>query len=110
MRDTQRGRQKQRQREKQTPCKEPNVGLDSRILGSRPEPKADAQLLRHLGIPLGHFQMNSVPRPSACVGKAAHGRCWANTAEINFGYEMAFNGQKESFVTKGRKRCVNEPN
>ena len=29
----------------------PDVGLDPRILGSRPEPKADAQSLSHPGIP-----------------------------------------------------------
>ena len=32
-----------RQREKHTPCKKPNVGLDPRTPGSQPEPKADAQ-------------------------------------------------------------------
>ena len=31
--------------------REPHVGLDSRTLGSRPEPKADAQPLSHLGAP-----------------------------------------------------------
>ena len=49
MRD--RERQRQRQREKQAPHKETNVGLDSWIPGSPPEPKADAQLLSHSGIP-----------------------------------------------------------
>ena len=44
-------RQKRRQREKQTPRREPDVGLDSGTPGSRPEPKADAQLLSHPGIP-----------------------------------------------------------
>ena len=29
--------------EKQTPCREPNVGLHPGTLGSHPEPKADAQ-------------------------------------------------------------------
>ena len=38
-----------RQREKQAPCEEPNVGLDPRTPGSRPEPKADAQPLSHPG-------------------------------------------------------------
>ena len=36
-------RQRHRQREKQAPDREPNEGLDPRIPGSRPEPKADAQ-------------------------------------------------------------------
>ena len=35
-------RQRPRQREKQAPCKESNMGLDPRTPGSRPEPKADA--------------------------------------------------------------------
>ena len=50
MRHTERGRNTER--EKQAPCKEPNVGLDPRTQGSRPELKADAQPLSHLGIPL----------------------------------------------------------
>ena len=40
------------QREKQAPHREPDVGLDPRIPGSRPEPKADAQSLSHPGIPV----------------------------------------------------------
>ena len=44
MRD--RERQRPRQKEKQAPRREPDVGLDPRILGSQPEPKADAQPLR----------------------------------------------------------------
>ena len=51
MRDTERGRQRHRQREKQAPCREPDVGLDPLTLGSRPEPKADSQPLSHPGIP-----------------------------------------------------------
>ena len=51
MRDTQRERQKPRQREKLTPCKEPDVGLDPRIPGSQPEPKVDVQPLSHPGLP-----------------------------------------------------------
>ena len=51
MRDTQRERQRHRQREKQAPCTKPDVGLDPETLGSRPEPKADAQLLSHPGVP-----------------------------------------------------------
>jgi len=31
--------------------REPDMGLDPRILGSRPKPKADAQRLSHLGAP-----------------------------------------------------------
>ena len=39
------------QREKQAPCRKPDVGLDPGTLGSHPEPKADGQLLGHPGIP-----------------------------------------------------------
>ena len=46
-RHTERGRD--RQREKQAPCREPDAGLDPRTTGSRPEPKADAQPLSHSG-------------------------------------------------------------
>ena len=37
--------------EKQAPCGEPDVGLDPRMWGSHPEPKADAQPLSHPGAP-----------------------------------------------------------
>ena len=50
MRDTERERQGHRQRKKQDPCREPDVGLDPRSPGSRPEPKADAQPLNHPGV------------------------------------------------------------
>ena len=46
-----RERQRHRQREKQAPCREPDVRLDPRTPGSQPEPKADAQPLSHPGIP-----------------------------------------------------------
>ena len=49
MRDTE--RQKHRQREKQSPCGEPNVGLDPGTPGYPPELKVDAQPLSHPGIP-----------------------------------------------------------
>ena len=45
--ETQRERQGYGQREKQAPCMEPDVGLDSGTPGSRPEPKAGAQPLSH---------------------------------------------------------------
>ena len=45
MRDTERERQRHGQREKQSPCRKPDAGLDPRTLGSCPEPKADAQPL-----------------------------------------------------------------
>lgn len=51
MRDTQTERQRQRQREKQAPSREPDAGLNSRTLGSCPEPKADVQPLSGPGAP-----------------------------------------------------------
>ena len=51
MRDAERERQRHKRREKQAPCREPNVGLDPRTPGSHPEPKADAQPLSHPGVP-----------------------------------------------------------
>ena len=62
MRDTHTQREREREREAETqaegeaaPRREPNVGLDPRTLGSRPGPKADAQLLSHLGAPVELF-------------------------------------------------------
>ena len=49
--DTQRERWRYRQREKQAPCKEPDVGLDSATPGSRPGLKAGTKPLSHRGIP-----------------------------------------------------------
>ena len=46
MRDTE-----HRQREKQAPCRAPDVGLDPRTPGSRPGPKAGAKPLSHPGSP-----------------------------------------------------------
>ena len=40
-------RERHKQREKQAPRREPDVGLDPRIPGSCPGPKADAQPLEH---------------------------------------------------------------
>ena len=42
-----RERQRHRQRDRQTPCRDPDVGLDPRTPGSQPEPKADAQPLNY---------------------------------------------------------------
>ena len=47
-----RGEREREAEEKQAPCREPNVGLDPRTLGSQPEPKADAQPLSHPGVPV----------------------------------------------------------
>ena len=53
MRDTERERKRERgrHREKQVPCREPDVGLDPGTPGSCFKPKADAHPLSHLGIP-----------------------------------------------------------
>ena len=52
--DRERERERDRRREKQAPCREPDVGLDPKTPGSRPGPKAGAELLSHPGIP-EHF-------------------------------------------------------
>ena len=49
--ERERERQRHRRREKQTPCWEPDAGLDPGTPGSHPELKADAQLLSHPGAP-----------------------------------------------------------
>ena len=49
MRDTE--RQRHRQREKQAPCRDPNAGLYPRTRGSQPELRADTQPLSHPGVP-----------------------------------------------------------
>ena len=59
MKDTARGRD--RQREKQAPCGEPNAGLAPRTLGSRPELRANVQPLSHPGALKEIFKQ--VPRP-----------------------------------------------
>ena len=46
-----RERQRHGQKDKQAPCREPNVGLDPRTPGSEPEPRADVHPLSHPGIP-----------------------------------------------------------
>ena len=48
---TQREGQRHGQREKQAPCREPDVGLRSPDPGSHPDPKADAEPLSHPGVP-----------------------------------------------------------
>ena len=47
---TERERQRHRQREKQAPCREPDVGLDPRSPGS-PWAEGGAKPLSHLGCP-----------------------------------------------------------
>ena len=47
--------------------REPNVGLSPTTTGSRPKPKADAQLLSHPGIPKKHFLLLVLP-----IGKSVN--------------------------------------
>ena len=56
MRDTEKGRDIHKQREKQAPCREPDVELNPGTLRSLPEPKADVQLLSHPGVPTVRFK------------------------------------------------------
>ncbi|XP_048965566.1 probable D-lactate dehydrogenase, mitochondrial isoform X6 [Canis lupus baileyi] len=49
-------RQRHRQREKQAPCRKPDVGLNPGTAGSCPESKASAQPLSHPGIPVLYFR------------------------------------------------------
>ena len=51
MRYTHTEKQGHKQREKQAPCRKPDVGLDPRFPGSGPGLKAGAKLLSHSGIP-----------------------------------------------------------
>ena len=57
MRDTYKKRQRHSQRDKQAPCRDPDVGLNPPNLGSRPEAKAHTQLLSHPGVPETGFLM-----------------------------------------------------
>ena len=55
-----RERQRCRQREKHTPCREPDVGLDPGTPGPHPEPKADAQPPNHPDAPKIKFYKTTV--------------------------------------------------
>ena len=58
--DTHKERQRHRQREKQAPCREPDMGLDPGTQGSRPGPKAGAHLLIPPQVPLFNFIFVSI--------------------------------------------------
>ena len=61
MRDTQRDKQRHGQREKQAPCREPDLEFEPGNPGSSPEPKAGAQPLNHPGNPsLGSLNCSTV--------------------------------------------------
>ena len=80
MRDPERDGQRHRQREKQAPCRVPDVGLDPGTPGSCPEPKADAQSLSHPGIPknilfkfsLPTYSLTPSAHPSSALLSAHH--------------------------------------
>ena len=55
MTDTEREKQRHRQREKPAPCREPDAGLDPGTPESCPGPKAGAKPLSHPGIPFCIF-------------------------------------------------------
>ena len=55
MKDTERERGKQAEREQQAPCREPDVGLDPGTPGSHRALKAGAKPLSHPGIPSVFF-------------------------------------------------------
>ena len=60
MRETHREAETQAEKEKQAPCREPDVGLNPRTPGSYPGPKADAQPLSHPGIPILVFYIFTI--------------------------------------------------
>ena len=62
MTDTHRERQRHRQREKQTPCKEPDMGLDPWSPGSHPRPKAALNHWATRAAPLTAFATLLQPR------------------------------------------------
>ena len=80
-------RQRHRQREKWALCQEPDMGLDPRTPGSRPEPKVDAQPLSYPGthphpilkkkvvgpMPLGSLPSDRVLRLSEDLGLCRKG-------------------------------------
>ena len=76
MRETERCRQRPRQREKQAPCGEPEVGLDPRTPGSRPGPKADAQPLSHPGVPISRIKHLSCNLPGFSLEKNLPTQIW----------------------------------
>ena len=55
MRDTHTERQRHRQREKQAPLREPDMGLDPGTPGSCPRLKAGVKSARHSGLPQFYF-------------------------------------------------------
>ena len=56
MRDTHTQRQRHRQREKQAPCREPDMGLYPGSPGSGPGPKAGTKPLSHPGVLITDFR------------------------------------------------------
>ena len=85
--DRERGGHRDRRREKQAPCREPDVGLDPGTPGSHPRPKAGAKPLSHPGIPFNYnskliLLMESLPVPDISHGllRPRHSRSMAHCA------------------------------
>ena len=66
MRDTERERQKHRQREKQAPRGDPDVGLDPGATGPCPEPKRNIQPLCHPGAPMINLLRALMEKSATC--------------------------------------------
>ena len=77
MRDIYRERQRHRQREKQAPCREPDMGLDPGTTGSHPRPKAGTKPLIHPGIPLLWLSFTC---PSKAIRSWLSQQCFSNIA------------------------------
>ena len=86
MRDTHRERERlaETQREKQAPCREPNVGLDPGTPGSRPGPEAGAKPLSHPGIPPSKILKSiSVSEPKMLLRSPAISTPEGNQAHVS---------------------------
>ena len=78
--ETHREKQRPRQREKQAPCREPDVGLDPRSPGSRPGLKAGPQPLSPRALGTVYYTHNrlqcSVNITFICTGKPKNSFDW----------------------------------
>ena len=109
MTDTER-RQSHWQREKQALRKEPDVGLNPGILGSCPEPKADAQSQSHPGVPglcfsegiswficLSPVTNTECSMPSEATAKSSNSKFWVSLV-INAPFKCDFNMERGSEI------------
>ena len=70
-REREREREAETQREKQTPRREPDAGLNPGTPGSRPDPKADAQPLSHVGALKERETFKRLLATPKCVGSTS---------------------------------------